>query len=96
MRLLDPRTGEFAWDPINIEQLKTPIGGMNGRLAGFLIQFYKTSGNLNARSELKTHKVDGDATTTIINNLPSYAVVNLQISVLNDRYQGEFSPPVLK
>lgn len=60
------------------------------------IQFTKTSGNLNAQNELKTHKVDGNATSTIISNLPSYAVVNLQIAVLNDRYQGEFSPPVRK
>lgn len=60
----------------------------------FKIQFSKTSGNLNVHTELKTHKVDGNATSTIISNLPSYALINLQIAVLNDRYQGDFSPPV--
>jgi hypothetical protein len=36
-RLIDPRTGLFSWDPITFEQAMITTGGMNGRLAGFLV-----------------------------------------------------------
>lgn len=45
---------------------------------------------------MKTHKVEGNVSETIIDNLPSFSTVRLQIAALNDRYQGEFSAPVGK
>lgn len=52
------------------------------------------SGNINGQSEMKTHKVEGNVSETIIDNLPPFSTVRLQIAALNDRYQGEFSAPV--
>lgn len=93
-RTIDFRTAKFKWDLITQEQASDQANGMKGRLAGFLIQFYKTSGNINTQTELKTHKVEGNVTETVITNLPPYSAVRLQIAALNDRYQGEFSAPV--
>lgn len=59
------------------------------------IQFYKTDGNLNSQTELKNHKVEGNVTETIIRNLPAFSSVKLQIAALNDRFQGDFSEPIV-
>jgi hypothetical protein len=32
---------------------------------------------------------------TIIRNLPPHSTVSLKIAALNEKYQGEFSPPVI-
>lgn len=94
-RIIDARTGKFAWDPILEAQALDPVGGMKGKLAGFIIQFYKTSGNVQAQQvELKNHKVEGNVSETFIGNLPPYSTVKLSIAALNDRYQGPFSAPI--
>ncbi len=93
-RIIDARTAKFVWDPITADQLSDPNSGMKGKLTGFLIQFYRTSGNINSMSELKNYKVEGNATEAIISTLPPYSAVKLQIAVLNERYQGDFSAPV--
>ncbi len=94
-RPIDSRTAKFAWDPIYADQLTDPNSGMRGRLTGFLIQYFKTSGNLNSLNELKTFKVEGNASSCVINTLPPYSAIKLQIAVLNERYQGDFSLPVI-
>ena len=90
-KIYDARTAKFSWDAITEEQAYL---AMKGRLAGFLIQFFKTDGNMNAQTELKNHKVEGNVTEAIISNLPPYSSVKLSISALNGRYQGDFSPPI--
>ena len=93
-RIVDARTAKFAWDPITADQLTDPNSGMKGKLTGFLIQFYRTSGSINSISEIKNFKVEGNTTEAIITTLPPYSAVKLQIAVLNERYQGDFSAPV--
>jgi hypothetical protein len=95
LKTIGPRTAQFVWDPIMDYVVRDPNGGMRGRLAGFIIEFFRTDGSISVKSELKNHKIEGNKTTTIISNLPPYSAVRLQIAVLNDRYQGPFSTPIL-
>lgn len=89
-QVLNSRSAIFNWSYI---QENEALDGMNGKLTGFLIQFYKADGNIG-QNELKNHKIDGNVSETLITNLPAYSTVSLRIAVLNGRYQGEFSSPL--
>lgn len=88
-RTIDSRTAKFTWDPITLEE----ADGLRGKLTGFIIQFYKADGNIGM-PDLINHKVEGNTSEAIINNLPPYSAVTLKIAAINGRYQGDFSSPI--
>jgi hypothetical protein len=40
------------------------------------------------------HRIMGNTTETIINNLPAYSTVGLRIAALNGQYQGDYSQQI--